>query len=187
MDFGIVTAKVDEIGYVTHAENLGYTHKKHRPGASRLIVAMPLTVAGARRSPGTLSLGTGHTGMRMLGHKPMKLAPFREYAQVVRALLTQGEADYTLAGETHRIRFQMREHRFIDLDHRLQLPRRRGSALHHPRPHQDHLPHRSAREEIAQQILALEEQGLRQIMLYPPLNRQHRVIEDFADNVMARL
>ena len=26
MDFGIVTAKVDEIGYITHAENLGYTY-----------------------------------------------------------------------------------------------------------------------------------------------------------------
>ncbi len=26
MDFGVVTAKVDEIGYITHAENLGYTH-----------------------------------------------------------------------------------------------------------------------------------------------------------------
>jgi len=26
MDFGIVTAKVDEIGYITHAENLGYSH-----------------------------------------------------------------------------------------------------------------------------------------------------------------
>jgi len=26
MDFGIVMAKVDEIGYITHAENLGYTH-----------------------------------------------------------------------------------------------------------------------------------------------------------------
>ena len=25
MDFGIVTAKIDEIGYITHAENLGYT------------------------------------------------------------------------------------------------------------------------------------------------------------------
>jgi 5,10-methylenetetrahydromethanopterin reductase len=27
MDFGIVTAKVDEIGYITHAENLGFTHR----------------------------------------------------------------------------------------------------------------------------------------------------------------
>src|SRR5258705_11175431 len=26
MDFGIVTAKVDEIAYITHAETLGYTH-----------------------------------------------------------------------------------------------------------------------------------------------------------------
>ena len=26
MDFGIVTAKIDEIGYITHAENLGYSH-----------------------------------------------------------------------------------------------------------------------------------------------------------------
>jgi alkanesulfonate monooxygenase SsuD/methylene tetrahydromethanopterin reductase-like flavin-dependent oxidoreductase (luciferase family) len=26
MDFGIVTAKIDEIGYITRAENLGYSH-----------------------------------------------------------------------------------------------------------------------------------------------------------------
>ena len=26
MDFGIVHAKIDEIGYITHAENLGYSH-----------------------------------------------------------------------------------------------------------------------------------------------------------------
>lgn len=26
MDFGIMTAKIGEIGYITHAENLGYTH-----------------------------------------------------------------------------------------------------------------------------------------------------------------
>ena len=42
-------------------------------------------------------------------------------------------------------------------------------------------------EEILDQVRSLEEQGLRQIMLYPPLNRQYRVIEDFADKVMARL
>ena len=38
-----------------------------------------------------------------------------------------------------------------------------------------------------EQVRALEHQGLRQIMLYPPLNRQHRAIEDFAAKVMARL
>jgi hypothetical protein len=26
MDFGIVTAKIDEIGFITRAENLGYSH-----------------------------------------------------------------------------------------------------------------------------------------------------------------
>src|SRR6185503_19780685 len=42
-------------------------------------------------------------------------------------------------------------------------------------------------EELVEQVRELERQGLRQIMLYPPLNRQYRVIEDFADRVMARL
>jgi alkanesulfonate monooxygenase SsuD/methylene tetrahydromethanopterin reductase-like flavin-dependent oxidoreductase (luciferase family) len=42
-------------------------------------------------------------------------------------------------------------------------------------------------EELGERVRALEAQGLRQVMLYPPLNRQYRVIEDFADNVMARL
>jgi hypothetical protein len=42
-------------------------------------------------------------------------------------------------------------------------------------------------EELVEQVRALERQGLSQIMLYPPLNRQYRVIEDFAAKVMARL
>src|SRR5262249_14164161 len=39
----------------------------------------------------------------------------------VRALLRGDEVDYTLHGETHPIRFQMREHRFIDVDHAIPL------------------------------------------------------------------
>jgi len=42
-------------------------------------------------------------------------------------------------------------------------------------------------EAIVERLRALEQQGLSQIMLYPPLNRQYRVIEDFAERVMARL
>jgi alkanesulfonate monooxygenase SsuD/methylene tetrahydromethanopterin reductase-like flavin-dependent oxidoreductase (luciferase family) len=42
-------------------------------------------------------------------------------------------------------------------------------------------------EELVDQLHALEQQGLKQIMLYPPLNRQYRVIEDFAERVMSRL
>jgi alkanesulfonate monooxygenase SsuD/methylene tetrahydromethanopterin reductase-like flavin-dependent oxidoreductase (luciferase family) len=353
MDFGVVTAKVDEIGYITHAENLGYSHcwvtdslmirsncwavlalaaertRSMRLGTGVNVPGLRLAPAAVngiatinRLAPGRcfISLGTGHTGMRMLGQKPMRLAPFREYVQVVRALLSTGEADHTLNGETHRIRFQMREHRFIDLDHPIPLyiagfgpkaqalagelgdglvsglPRggtvpemlthvKSGAArvgralpsdfhtaamvtlalrqpgeapdseriiqecgaavitglhylvarhletgeeppayarpmwasymkwldqarpqLRHQRLHGSHysfLDPEEARfitpdlirascltgvpEEIVEQVRALERQGLRQIMLYPPLSRQYRVIEDFAERVMARL
>jgi 5,10-methylenetetrahydromethanopterin reductase len=151
MDFGIVTAKVDEIGYITHAENLGFTHcwvtdsqmirsncwavlalaardtRRMRLGTGVNVPGLRLAPVAAngiatinRLAPGRcfISFGTGHTAMRTLGQRPMRLAPFREYVQVVRAL---------------------------------------------------------------------EKQGLKQIMLYPPLNRQYRVIEDFAESVMARL
>src|SRR3977135_2153923 len=72
-----------------------------------------------RLAPGRcfIGLGTGHTAMRTLGQKPMRLGPFREYVRGVRGLLRGEEIDYSLNDETHPIRFQMREHRFIDLDH----------------------------------------------------------------------
>ena len=353
MDFGIVTAKVDEIGYITHAENLGYTHcwvtdsqmirsncwavlalaaqqtRTMRLGTGVNVPGLrlaPVTANGIatinRLAPGRcfISLGTGHTAMRMLGQKPMPLKPFREYIRVVRALLNGEEVDYTLNGATHRIRFQMRDHHFIDLDHPIKLyvaafgpkaqalagelgdglvsglPRggtvpsmlahaRSGAArvgrilgadfhvsatvtlvllqpgealaseriiaesgaavmsgLHylvarsletgadppdyakpiwkgymdwlneappevrHQRLHNSHYsfvdPEEArfitpdlikatcltgAPEELVDQLHTLEQQGLHQIMLYPPLNRQYRVIEDFAERVMSRL
>ena len=239
---------------------------------------------------------------------------------MVRALLDGDEVDYALGGESHRVRFQMREHRFIDLEPRIPLyiaafgpkaqalageladgldlgpsPRRHragharpraprrgargaraaaglpvaamvtlvmrepgeavdserivaecGAAvitglhylvaqhletgadppeyarpiwngymkwldetppdLRHQRLHASHysfVDPEEARfltpdlisasclvgepEELVDQVRALEGQGLRQIMLYPPLNRQYRVIEDFADRVLTRL
>src|SRR5206468_3869816 len=154
MDVGIVTAKIDEVGYITRAENLGYSHawvtdspmirsncwavlalaaaqtRKIRLGTGVNVPGLRLAPAAAngiatinRIAPGRcfIGLGTGHTGMRLLGQRPMKLAPFREYVQAVRGLLRGEEIDYTLSGETHRIRFQMREHRFIDLEHRIPL------------------------------------------------------------------
>ena len=353
MDFGIVTAKIDEIGYIAHAENLGYTHcwvtdspiirsncwavlalaaqatRTMRIGTGVSVPGLrlaPVTANGIatinRLAPGRcfLGLGTGHTGMRLLGRTPMKLAPFREYVDVVQRLLRGEEVAYTLDGETHPIRFQMREHHFIDLEHPIPvyvaafgpkaqalageiadglisgLPRggsvaamlanaRRGAAragrelaadfhtaamvtlamcapgealdsprmlaecgpavlsgLHylvaqhletgedpppyarpiwkaylewldevppavrHQRLHGSHysfLDPQEARfvtaeliratclagvpEAVVEQVRALEAQGLRQIMLYPPLNRQYRVIEDFAETVLARL
>jgi alkanesulfonate monooxygenase SsuD/methylene tetrahydromethanopterin reductase-like flavin-dependent oxidoreductase (luciferase family) len=286
----------------------------------------PVTANGIatinRLAPGRcfIGLGTGHTAMRTLGQKPMRLAPFKEYVQTVRALLRGEQVDYTLNGETHPIRFQMREHRFIDLDHAIPvyiagfgpkaqalageigdglisgLPRggtvpemlahaRRGAeaagralptgfhtaamvnvalrepgepansdrviaecgaavisglhylvahhletgaappayarpiwkayldwlgqappAVRHQRLHGSHysfIDPEEARfltpalieatcltgpsERVVERVKELDRQGLSQIMLYPPLNRQYRVIEDFADRVMARL
>jgi alkanesulfonate monooxygenase SsuD/methylene tetrahydromethanopterin reductase-like flavin-dependent oxidoreductase (luciferase family) len=348
-----MTAKVDEIGYITRAENLGFTHAwvtdspmirsncwavlalaAHQTRTIRLgtgvnVPGLRLAPAVAngiatinRLAPGRcfMSLGTGHTGMRLLGQRPMRLGPFREYVQAVRGLLRGEAIEYALNGETHRIRFQMREHRFIDLEHAVPLyiagfgpkaqalagkiadglvsglPRggtvpemlanaRRGAAkagralaadfpvaamvtlamrqpgealdsehivgecgaavlsgLHylvarhletgedppeyarpvwkayldwlfeappevrHQRLHGSHYSFVDPDEarfvtadlikatclsgtppELVEQVKTLEHQGLRQIMLYPPLNRQYRVIEDFADRVMARL
>jgi len=353
MDFGIVTAKIDEIGYISHAENLGYTHcwvtdspiirsncwavlalaaqatRTMRIGTGVNVPGLRLAPVAAngiatinRLAPGRcfIGLGTGHTGMRLLGRTPMKLAPFREYVAVVQKMLRGEEVDYTLEGETHPIKFQMREHRFIDLDARIPvyvaafgpkaqelageisdglisgLPRggtvpgmlaaaRRGAAragrtlppsffcsammtlvmrergealdserivasagaavitgLHylvarhletgaeppdyakpvwsaymkwlneappdvrHQRLHGSHysfVDPEEARfitadlikascltgtpEELVEQIRALEKDGLTQIMIYPPLNRQYRVIEDFAERVMTKL
>jgi 5,10-methylenetetrahydromethanopterin reductase len=353
VDFGIMTAKVDEIGYITRAENLGYTHAwvtdspmirsncwavlalaAHQTRTIRLGTGVnvpglrlaPVAANGIatinRLAPGRcfMSLGTGHTGMRLLGQRPMRLGPFREYVQAVRGLLGGQDIEYSLNGETHRIRFQMREHRFIDLEHPVPLyvagfgpkaqalagelgdglvsglPRggtvpemlanaRRGAAkagralsadfhvaamvtlalrqpgeapdserivaecgaavlsgLHylvarhletgedppeyarpvwksyldwlseappavrHQRLHGSHYSFVDPDEarfvtadliaatclsgtppELVERIKTLEREGLRQIMLYPPLNRQYRVIEDFADKVMARL
>jgi hypothetical protein len=65
--------------------------------------------------------------MRMMGHKPMRLNPFREYIQVVRALLQGEEVEYTLDGETHPIQFQMREQRSQVAEHLL-----RHAVLHMP-------------------------------------------------------
>src|SRR5678810_645137 len=125
MDFGIVTAKVDEIGYITHAENLGYSHcwvtdsqmirsncwavlalaaqqtRRMRLGTGVNVPGLRLAPVAAngiatinRLAPGRcfIGLGTGHTAVRTLGQKPMRLAPFREYVQTC-LLYTSDAAD----------------------------------------------------------------------------------------------
>src|SRR3970282_1034040 len=109
---------VDEIGYITHAENLGYSHCWVTDSPMIRSNCWAVLALAAQQTT-RMRLGTGHTGMRLLGRKPMRLGPFREYVEVVQKLLRGEEADYTLDGETHPIRFQMREHRFVDLDHRI--------------------------------------------------------------------
>lgn len=68
-----------------------------------------------------LGLGTGHTAMRVMGMKPMKPKPFREYLRVVRALLAGEEVEYTLNGETRDIRFLHLERKFIDISQQIPI------------------------------------------------------------------
>ena len=64
-----------------------------------------------------LALGTGHTAMRVMGKDPMKVAAFREYLRVVRALLHGEEVDYALDGKSNDIRFLHPDDGFIDVAH----------------------------------------------------------------------
>src|SRR5947208_17121995 len=154
MDVGIVTAKIDEVGYITRAENLGYSHAwitdspmirsncwavlalaAHQTRTIRLgtgvnVPGLRLAPAAAngiatinRLAPGRcfISLGTGHTGMRLLGQRPMKLEPFQEYIKAVRGLLRGEEIEYKLGGETHRLSFKMLENLYIGVTHTYQL------------------------------------------------------------------
>jgi len=154
MDFGITTAKIDEVGYIVHAENLGFTHCwvtdsqmiRSHPFAVLAVAAMqtrtiklgvgvaipglrlaPVTANGIatinRLAPGRcfIGLGTGHTAMRTIGQRPMRLAPFAEYIKVVRGLIRGEAVDYTLGGETHRIAFGAREFRYVDVEHPIPL------------------------------------------------------------------
>lgn len=150
MEFGITHSKVDEIGFIAHAENLGYTRcwvpdtqfirsdcfavlalaaqqtRTIKLGTGVAVAGLrlaPVLVNGIgtinRLAPGRtfLGIGTGHTAMRMMGHRPMAVKEFGEYLRVVRSLLRGEEVQYTWKGVTHPIRFEMREFRFVDLEH----------------------------------------------------------------------
>jgi alkanesulfonate monooxygenase SsuD/methylene tetrahydromethanopterin reductase-like flavin-dependent oxidoreductase (luciferase family) len=71
-----------------------------------------------RLAPGRvfLGIGTGHTAMRVMGMPPAKIAAFREYLRVVRALLRGEEVDYTLDGLTRPIRFLHQNWPFLNLE-----------------------------------------------------------------------
>jgi len=80
----------------------------------------PVTAASIatinRLAPGRtfLGIGTGNTAMRIMGHKPMRIAEFDEYLSVLRPLLRGEEADFTWRGRTSPIRHIMPEAGFVD-------------------------------------------------------------------------
>ena len=68
-----------------------------------------------------LGFGTGHTGRRVMGLPPVKLADFREQVRVIRDLLKDGEATYNTEGLTRKIRYLHRDRQFINLDDAIPL------------------------------------------------------------------
>ena len=100
---------------------------------SRITLGPGVAAAGTRLAPVTahsiasisklapgrtvLAIGTGHTSMRVLGQKPMKLPDFEEYVRVLRTLLSGEEAEYNLSGRSGHARFLNRGHGFVDLEH----------------------------------------------------------------------
>ena len=68
-----------------------------------------------------LGIGTGHTGMRVMGMDPIKIGEFKEYLRVTRALLQGEEVDYTLNGETRAIKFLHADDGFINVENKIPI------------------------------------------------------------------
>ena len=99
---------------------------------STIQLGTGVAVAGTRLAPvtaaaiGTINqlapgrtfcgIGTGNTAMRIMGHRPQRIAEFDEYLSVLRALLRGEEVEYTLNGLTAPIAHLMPEDGFVRFD-----------------------------------------------------------------------
>src|SRR6266852_4444397 len=72
-------------------------------------------------APGRVALGfgTGHTGRRVMGLPPVKLADLREQVRVICELLRTGESFYETEGRRRKIRYLHRDYQFIALEPRI--------------------------------------------------------------------
>jgi len=61
-------------------------------------------------------IGTGNTAMRIMGHKPMRLAEFDDYLATLRLLMAGEEADLTFRGRTAPIKHLMPDDGFVRFD-----------------------------------------------------------------------
>jgi alkanesulfonate monooxygenase SsuD/methylene tetrahydromethanopterin reductase-like flavin-dependent oxidoreductase (luciferase family) len=87
--------------------------------ATRIAPVTAHSIASiSKLAPGRtmIALGTGHTSMRVMGQKPMKLAEFERYIQDVRSLLSGEEVEVRHDGRRGYTRFLNREHGFVDLE-----------------------------------------------------------------------
>jgi 5,10-methylenetetrahydromethanopterin reductase len=76
-----------------------------------------------RLAPGRvfLGIGTGHTAMRSMGQRPMKMADFGEYLRVLSALLRGEVVDYRFNGVTRPISMLMHGFKYMNLEPRIPL------------------------------------------------------------------
>ncbi len=92
--------------------------------ATRIAPVTAHSIASiSRLAPGRtfLGLGTGYTAMRAMGQKPVKQRDFREYFQLVRALLDGEEVEYTHRGHTALAKILMAEEKFVELEHHIPI------------------------------------------------------------------
>ena len=99
---------------------------------STINLGTGVAVAGTRLAPvtaaaiGTINqlapgrtfcgIGTGNTAMRIMGHKPQRIAEFDDYLHVLTSLLRGDEVDYTLDGLTAPIKHLMPDDGFVRHD-----------------------------------------------------------------------
>ena len=68
-----------------------------------------------------LGIGTGNTAMRIMGHKPMRIAEFDQYLTALRPLLRGEETDLAWRGRTSPVRHIMPDAGFVDFEHEIPL------------------------------------------------------------------
>lgn len=87
----------------------------------------PVTAAAIatinRLAPGRTfcGIGTGNTAMRIMGHKPMRIAEFDSYLQTLQPLLRGDEAEFIWRGQGSTVKHLMADHGFVDVQHRIPM------------------------------------------------------------------
>src|SRR6476646_9499910 len=90
MQFGVcLHSKIDDIGLVTHAENLGYD--------AAWFADSQLLWSDAYAC---LALANGVTAWRLMGRKPARLSEFEAFLDTTRRMLRGEDAPFTYKGET---------------------------------------------------------------------------------------
>ncbi|OUW87152.1 MAG: hypothetical protein CBD84_02500 [Acidimicrobiaceae bacterium TMED224] len=104
---------------------------------SKINIGTGVSVSGTRPAPVTaasiatinalapgrtfLGLGTGNTAMRIMGHKPQKIAEFDEYLTTLKPLLKGEEATHSYNGQVSPIRHIMPDKGFVNFDDEIPL------------------------------------------------------------------